>query len=115
MNGIIMPAQNLYFKNILLVDDDIDEYPILKDALEEISPDISLTFINGGYKLDLNASLDADIIFLDINMPGYDGFECLKKIRQSNYKEVPVVMFTTAGHVEQIIKAYDLGANLFMI
>ena len=110
-----MDRMNILFKKVLLVDDDIDEFPIVQEALEEVSPDIVLTFINGGYKLDVNKPIDADIIFLDINMPGCDGFDCLKKIRESSYKDIPVVMFTTSGHVDQIAKAYELGANLFMI
>ncbi|GAC1704190.1 MAG: hypothetical protein NVS9B7_03710 [Flavisolibacter sp.] len=58
-----------------------------------------------------------DLIFLDINMPGCDGFECLKKIKKSSpsYKDVPVIMYTTTSSVESIAKAYSLGAHLFMI
>jgi DNA-binding NtrC family response regulator len=111
---IVMQSTNILFKNVLLVDDDVDEFPILQEALEEVSTDLKVSFINGGYKLDLSQPIDTDIIFLDINMPGCDGFECLKKIRQAGYK-VPVIMYTTSGHVDQIIKAYDMGATLFMI
>ena len=110
-----MPSGNSTFKNVLLVDDDVDEYTILQEALEEVNKDIKLSFINGGYKLDTSKPLNTDLIFLDINMPGCDGFECLKKIRQAGYSELPVVMYTTSGHVDQILKAYDWGASLFMI
>ena len=110
-----MSDPNLSFRNILLIDDDMDEFPILKEAFEEIDIDFSISFVNGGYKLDLTQPLNADIIFLDINMPGYDGFECLRKIRESEYKDIPVVMYTTSSHVDQIIRAYNMGANVFMI
>src|SRR5437764_367089 len=103
------------YRKVLLVDDDIDEYPILQEALEEVDTDITLLFINGGYKLDVSKPLEADLVFLDINMPGCDGFDSLKKIRESEWKSIPVVMFTTSCHTEQVVKAYDLGANLFMI
>jgi DNA-binding NtrC family response regulator len=110
-----MPSSNLQFKNILLVDDDVDEFTILQEALEEVDKELQLSFVNGGYKLDISKPLNADLVFLDINMPGCDGFECLKKIRQAGHNELPIVMYTTSGHVDQILKAYDMGATLFMI
>ncbi len=102
-------------KKVLLIDDDVDELQIFEEAIKEIDATISVLYNNGCYKLEILENDIPDLIFLDINMPGCDGFECLKKIKQSAYKDAPVIMYTTTSSVESIAKAYSLGAQLFMI
>ena len=102
-------------KKVLLIDDDLDEWQIFEEVIKEIDTAIRVLYNNGCYKLEILENDLPDLIFLDINMPGCDGFECLKKIKQSSYRDVPVIMYTTTCSVESIAKAYSLGAHLFMI
>jgi CheY-like chemotaxis protein len=72
---------------ILLVDDDPDEHLLFEDALKELSGAPRLAYARDGQQLMqfLNtekAELPA-IIFLDLNMPRMNGFECLQEIRKS--------------------------------
>lgn len=55
-----------------------------------------------------------DLVLLDINLPGMNGFSLLEKIRQDN-KLVNVIMLTARGDIEDRVKGLDLGANDYVI
>ena len=56
-----------------------------------------------------------DVIFLDINMPIMNGWECLKKLKDhSAYRAIPAVMYSTSSAKKDIDLAYRLGALLFL-
>lgn len=57
-----------------------------------------------------------DIVLLDLLMKGLSGFEVLERRREMEYfKNVPVVVITSSGQMEDQIKAFDLGANDFIV
>jgi CheY-like chemotaxis protein len=56
-----------------------------------------------------------DMIILDINIPKKNGLEVLQEIKEDeNLKRIPVVILTTSGAEEDILKCYDLHANCFI-
>lgn len=56
-----------------------------------------------------------DIIFLDINMPGKNGLECLKELRQEGrFNEIMIVIYSTSGAESDIREAYRYGANNYL-
>jgi DNA-binding NarL/FixJ family response regulator len=56
---------------------------------------------------------EPDVIICDINMPGTDGLEFLKALRESG-DIVPFIVFTVTGDRETALKAFNLGANGFV-
>jgi len=59
---------------------------------------------------------DPDLILLDLNLPKKGGFEVLKEIKQDdNLKLIPVVILTISDAKEDLIKAYNLHANCYII
>jgi len=57
-----------------------------------------------------------DLILLDLNMPKMDGFDFLGAIKSNNrFKDIPVIMVTTANEKEKIIKAIQAGASNYLI
>jgi two-component system response regulator len=55
------------------------------------------------------------LILLDLNMPRKDGREALKEIKEDpELRNIPVVVLTTSGEEEDILRTYDLGANSFI-
>jgi len=57
-----------------------------------------------------------DLIFLDLLLPGLDGFEVLGKLKaNTELKVVPVVVFSNLGQKEDIERAKQLGANEFLV
>ncbi len=109
----------LPFTNILLADDDFEDREFFTEALKEINPDAVVKTSNNGVELmDFLQNTPQEspgIIFLDLNMPLKDGYECLEEIKSDdNLKENVVVIFTTSGIKNDIDMTYDRGANLFV-
>lgn len=104
---------------ILLVDDDPDEHLLFEDALKELRNAPRLSYARDGRQLmeflhSDKAELPA-IIFLDLNMPRMNGFECLQEIRKTDrLKPIPVVIFSTTSQTQAIDKVYEQGANYYI-
>ncbi len=99
-------------KSILIVDDEIS----IRQSLEGILEDEGFeTFFaaTGEECLTLLQSESPDLILLDIWMPGIDGLETLKKIKQTQPQQL-VVMMSGHGSIETAVKATRLGAFDFI-
>jgi CheY-like chemotaxis protein len=87
--------------NILLADDDSDDCLFFKKVLEEMSFSYHLATVNDGEQLmeylGEKPEHPPDILFLDLNMPRKNGFECLCELKENaKLKDLPVVMFSTS-------------------
>lgn len=106
-------------RTIILTDDDEDDRDIFIAALKSGHSDVRLlTFADGEalrqYMCEKSAELP-HLIFLDINMPRMNGFECLSKLREKySPQQIPVVMYTTSNHQADHDKAAQLGANMYL-
>nr|WP_294933024.1 response regulator [uncultured Flavobacterium sp.] len=107
---------------IYLADDDSDDREFFADALSEIDLDVILKQEHDGMHLmdsllTLSESELPDFIFLDINMPGKTGLECLQEIRNlsGGLKEVNIVMLSTSSDPENIRRASELGATFYAV
>lgn len=103
---------------IFYADDDADDLEFFRDVTTAIDKNIKLfTHENGNQLLVAvkNPPPSPQIIFLDLNMPGKDGFEVLKELKNSEeYKNIPVVIFSTSNDQNNIIRSKELGANLYI-
>lgn len=107
------------WNNIFLADDDAEDCEIFAEALKEINAEARLTASKNGHELmtllNLSPQPSPDIIFLDLNMPIKNGYQCLKEIREDDaLKDHVVVIFTTSSLKEDIDLMYKLGANLYI-
>ena len=105
--------------NILLADDDPDDCLFFKEALAGSLLTTHLTTVpDGEYLMEmLMNSTDAisDVLFLDLNMPRKNGFECLSEIKlNSKLKSLPVIVFSTSFEQEVVNLLYDNGAQYFI-
>jgi CheY-like chemotaxis protein len=105
-------------KTFLLADDDPDDVALFREALSIVDPSIIFYFAQDGKaaldKLSDKNLEEPDIIFLDINMPVMNGWECLAKIKlNESYSYIPVVIYSTASYRREIEKAFDMGAFCF--
>ena len=109
---------NMKQLNILLADDDTDDCLFFKDALEGMPISTELTAVHNGEQLmDLlnRAKQLPDILFLDLNMPRKNGFECLSEIKGNKKLEpLPVVVFSTSYEQEVVNLLYHNGAQYFI-
>jgi len=107
------------FLNIYLADDDDADQFLFKEALEEMELKTRLTIMDSGIQL-LNMLGEAitalpDIIFMDINMPCKNGFECLDELKQhASLKIIPVVMLSSSCLPESERMALKLGASKYI-
>jgi CheY-like chemotaxis protein len=105
--------------NILLADDDMDDCIFFKEAVEDMQLPTQLSTLHDGEQLmqHLNNETNSlpDVLFLDLNMPRKNGFECLSEIKQSNkLKELPVIVFSTSFEQEVVNMLYKNGAQYFI-
>jgi len=98
-------------KTILVIDDDEKLNSLLKDYLSEFSFKV-ITETNPERALNLLKRKAPDIIILDIMLPGMDGFEVCRRIRKSY--NIPVIMLTARGKVEDRIVGLELGADDYL-
>ncbi|HEX8563626.1 MAG TPA: response regulator [Flavobacterium sp.] len=100
---------------ILLADDDPDDRDLFEEAFAGLNADIH-TVENG---VELMKVLEAgndlpDFIFLDLNMPERNGKECLREIRQKNFGDVRVIIYSTSSNAKDIDDTFALGADLYV-
>jgi len=96
---------------ILLVDDDLDLLGITGFALQQAGF-IVATATNGASALEIFEREQPNLAVLDINMPGMDGFELARRLRQLG--PVPVIMLTVRGEEEDVVRALALGADDYL-
>jgi len=115
---------NLEQLNVLLADDDTDDCRFFKQAVEELMLSTSLTIVNDGEQLMQHLSKGIGtpelvslphVLFLDLNMPRKNGFECLSEIKlNTELKQLPVIIFSTSFEQEVVNRLYENGAQYFI-
>jgi CheY-like chemotaxis protein len=111
---------NKQIYNLLLADDDEDDCTFFKEALDDLSIPVTLVIVNDGVELmgfldDKALDKLPDILFLDLNMPRKNGYECLKEIKEiEELKELPVIIFSTSLDMEIVNTMYDKGALYYI-
>ena len=103
-------------KTILLAEDDEDDYFLFCEAIKDFQGSLSLNWVRNGEELIAELTHHkTDIIFLDINMPLKNGFECLREIRSDDsLKKIPVIIYSTSDDTKLIDSMYNAGANLYL-
>ena len=101
--------------NVLIVDD----HPLFRKGLcayfSEAAPQVEISQAsNGDEAIILLKSLPIEVAFLDIDLPGYSGFELLSIIRQ-DFRSVKVVMLTMHDEQAYAQRAFDLGASGYVL
>lgn len=110
-----MPAIKTSIQNILLIDDDKDDCDVFGQALQLVSESLQLSCTNRCEEvLTAITAFKPDLIFLDINLPRVNGFDCLKEIQESaHFSSIPIVMYSSSENPKEINIAYSLGAVLY--
>lgn len=97
--------------NILIVDDNPQNLQVLAKILQENNYEIEFA-TNGEAALKWLKDRKFDLILLDINMPGMNGFEvCMKMRSNPDLNNMPVIFLSADTDRESILKGFDLGAQ----
>ncbi len=110
---------NIEVMNILLADDDIDDRTLFQAALNETNVNSKLTLLKDGRELmDYLNNEDnklPHILFLDLNMPGKSGGDCLTEIRNTpRLSDVSVAIYSTSNAEKDIEDTLSGGANVYI-
>jgi DNA-binding response OmpR family regulator len=100
-------------KKILLAEDNSTLALLLKFRLEKEGYEL-LMAVDGNEAVDLICTHTPDLIITDIMMPFISGLEVISHVRNKLELDIPIIVFSSAGQEEMVLKAFDLGANDFM-
>ena len=98
---------------ILVIEDEknLNDIIVKKLVLEKYCVD---SCFNGNDALDYIFSVEYDVIVSDIMLPGIDGFEILRRIREKEIK-TPVLLLTARDGIEDRVKGLDYGADDYLV
>jgi CheY-like chemotaxis protein len=114
-------------KTVLYVEDDQNDTVLVQRACLNAKVSFDMQVVNDGaaaiaYLTGVNSYSDRQrhplpiIIMLDLKMPRQNGFEVLHWIRsQRQFKELPVIVFSSSKHEGDMKRAYDTGANSYLV
>ena len=108
-------------KHLVLVDDSADEAQFVRRALASGYPDAQLTVFRSGaealaHLLGQAGPPPADVVLLDLKLPGLDGHAILQALRERFAPgDLPVVVFTSSREALDLARAYATGANSYVV
>ena len=124
-NTVVSPIKQT--PPLLVVEDSNEDFEALRRFLLRsplaipihrcINGEQALAFLSrtGNYS-DRESSPRPGLILLDLNLPGTDGREVLRRIKQeANLKTIPVVVFTTSNNPKDIEECYGYGVNSYIV
>ncbi len=99
---------------ILVIDDEPDNFDVIEALLYK--DDYQLSYAASGQQgLDRLATLQPDVILLDVMMPNMDGIEVCQRIKRNlSWQNIPIIMVTALHGKEDLAKCMDAGANDFI-
>ncbi len=100
-------------KKIVLAEDNSVLSLLLKYRLEKEGYKL-LIAVDGKQAIELIEEHNPELILTDIMMPFVSGLEVISHVRNKLNSQTPVIVFSSAGQEEIVLKAFDLGATDFM-
>ena len=100
----------------MLIDDDPDDQLLFRDAVHTVRPDLQCELASSCLEAIKQLEVfSPDLIFMDLNMPVMNGFDCLVYLKnKSDLRDIPVIIFTTSKNLSDINRTRQLGANWYM-
>lgn len=103
-------------KTIFLADDDADDAEVFQEALLRSCPPVFYMRFEDGRQLlqylEADQPRTPDLIFVDLNMPEMNGWQCLAALKSNpKLKSIPVIIYTTSSNPRDREIALDLNAH----
>lgn len=101
-------------QTILVADDDADFNRFIQLSLQRSGYEV-VSVYNGQAVLDFLAEESPTLLVLDVTMPGMDGFQVLRSIREEpSTVNLPIVMLTARDTDPDVLKGWNMGADLYL-
>ena len=109
-----MQSINEFHGRILVIEDNNDIASLLVDFFTEKGhiADAAYDGITGLHLVTVN---EYDAIVLDLALPGMDGIDLCRKIREANHSRVPVLMLTARDSLDEKLIGFDAGADDYLV
>jgi chemotaxis family two-component system response regulator Rcp1 len=110
--------------HILLIEDNLGDIRLIQEVLKDTDPRPELHVIKDGEQAlfylnkaeGFEDAVTPHFILLDLNLPKKDGREVLEYIKKDDrLKRIPVIIFSSSEAEKDIMKAYDLHANCYIV
>ena len=100
---------------VLLIDDEQFYFKLIRDALK--AADYDLEYAKSGSEgLAKIASYDPEMLIVDLKLPEMDGFEIVRRLRRDpKFSHTPVIVITSADELSEKLKAFELGADDYLV
>jgi len=100
-------------RRILIVEDEKKIADTIKFGLSEFGFEVEIAY-DGTMGYHLFNAQDFNLVILDVNLPGMNGYDLCKAIRSKN-QQIPIIMLTSMIALKDKIEGYDSGADDYMI
>ncbi len=97
---------------VLIVEDDVDIADVLRRSLRNEGYEVR-TSADGVEALDVAAGFTPDLVVLDLGLPGMDGVEVCRRLRDDG--DVPILMLTARSETEDRVTGLDSGADDYLV
>jgi CheY-like chemotaxis protein len=126
MDSLINTPEQMELSTVLLVEDSEHDILAIRRIWNRLQIQHSLTIVKDGKECldylfrcgqyaDPEKSPVPRVLLLDLNMPKLDGFDVLDRIKSTpGLCRLPVIILTTSSRSEDVNRAYDLGANIYL-
>ena len=98
---------------VLVADDELTTRLVLKAALEKSGFDV-VQAVDGEDALRQFVEKPCNVVMLDVDMPGLNGFQVCLRLRQTIGNELPIIMVTGMDDAQSVERAFDAGATDFI-
>lgn len=103
---------------IILVDDDNDYRLVFAMAVGKLNVPVELFYARNAEEMfeTLEEEPDIKLVVLDLGMPGKDGRQTLRELKQDNrFKHIPVVIYTVSNYLTDISETFEAGAHYYVV
>ncbi len=102
------------FKKILIIEDEIILSDLLAKKLKGTGFEVAQAF-DGEEGLKKINEFNPHLLLLDIVMPKLDGFQVMRKLKETGKSSIPIIIISNSGQKVELDKAIELGAKDFII
>jgi len=107
----MQPLQNL---NILLVEDHHDLASTVIEFLETMGAAVDYA-ADGMTAMHVAKQAEFDVIIMDVMLPGIDGFDLCKKLREQDHDTTPILMMTARDELADKLNGFEVGADDYVV
>jgi two-component system, chemotaxis family, chemotaxis protein CheY len=102
-------------KRILIIDDSETVRNFYINVLRSAGYEVVFA-VDGAEGLEQLFSVACDLVLTDLNMPGMDGYEFSRRVRNdAQFDRIPIVIISTESEDRDKIRAFEAGANLYLV